>query len=166
VLEFLREHDVTTHVDLKAVGRDRALVDALRRHDLVERTLVSSARSSSLRALAELEPRLARAFSYPEDRLGISRRPPLAFVVRGALTAMRQFLPRRIARMVRRADAQAATLHYALLTPAAIAACHANGVAVWAWTVNEPDVAARLEEWGADAIITDDPRIFRGPSSG
>jgi glycerophosphoryl diester phosphodiesterase len=31
--------------------------------------------------------------------------------------------------------------------------------------VNDPDVAARLDEWGADAIITDDPRILRGRST-
>jgi glycerophosphoryl diester phosphodiesterase len=165
-LEFLRSHDVVAHVDLKAAGQERELVEALRRHDLIGRALVSSFRPPSLLALAELEPRLARAFTYPEDRLGISRRRPFSYAVRGALTAMRQLLPRRIARMVARADAQAATLHHALVTPATIAACHTQGLALWAWTVNDPAVAARLEEWGADAIITDDPRIFRGPSPG
>jgi glycerophosphoryl diester phosphodiesterase len=163
-LEFLRTHDVAAHVDLKAVGREDELVAAIRRHDLVDRCVVSSFRAPSLRAIAALEPSLARAFTYPEDRLGISRRRPLAFLVRGGLFAMRRVLPRRIATMVERAEASAATLHHALVTPAAVAACHARGLAVWAWTVNDPTVAARLETWGADAIISDDPRIFRAPS--
>jgi glycerophosphoryl diester phosphodiesterase len=163
-LEFLRRHDVVAHVDLKAVGREDALVAAIRRHDLVDRCVVSSFRTRSLRAIAALEPALARAFTYPEDRLGISRRRPFSLVVRGALVTMRRLLPRRIATMVERAEASAATLHHALVTPAAVAACHARGFAVWAWTVNDPAVAARLEKWGADAIISDDPRIFRGPS--
>ena len=164
-LEFLRGHDVAAHVDLKAAGREEALVAAIRRHDLVDRCVVSSFRSRSLRALAALEPAIARAFTYPEDRLGISRRRPFSFVVRGALVTMRSLLPRRIATMVARAEASAATLHHALVTPAAVSACHARGFAVWAWTVNDPAVAARLEAWGADAIISDDPRIFRAASA-
>jgi glycerophosphoryl diester phosphodiesterase len=163
-LEFLRGHDVAAHVDLKVSGREDALVAAIRRHDLVDRCVVSSFRPRSLRAIAALEPALARAFTYPEDRLGISRRRPFSLVVRGALVTMRRLLPRRIAAMVERAEASAATLHHALVTPAAVAACHARGIALWAWTVNDPAVAARLEAWGADAIISDDPRIFRAAS--
>jgi glycerophosphoryl diester phosphodiesterase len=164
-LEFLAAHEIAAHVDLRAVGRERELVEALRRHDLVERAVVSSFSPRSLRAVAALEPSLARAFTYPEDRLGIARRRPFSLAVRGGLVAMRRLLPRRIAAMVDRAQSSAATLHHALVTPAAIAACHARGFAVWAWTVNDPAVAARLEEWDADAIITDDPRIFRLASS-
>jgi glycerophosphoryl diester phosphodiesterase len=163
-LEFLRAHDVAAHLDLKAVGREDELVAAVRRHGLVDRCVVSSSRPRTLQAIAAFEPSLARAFTYPEDRLGISRRPPLAFLVRSGLVAMRRVLPRRIATMVERAEASAATLHHELVTPAAVAACHVRGLAVWAWTVNDPDVAARLEAWGADAIISDDPRIFRAPS--
>lgn len=163
-LEFLRGHDVAAHVDLKVSGREDALVAAIRRHELVDRCVVSSFRPRSLRAIGALEPALARAFTYPEDRLGISRRRPFSLVVRGALVTMRRLLPRRIAAMVEGAEASAATLHHALVTPAAVAACHARGFALWAWTVNDPAVAARLEEWGADAIISDDPRIFRAAS--
>jgi glycerophosphoryl diester phosphodiesterase len=163
-LEFLRGHDVAAHVDLKASGREEALVSAIRRHGLVDRSVISSFRPRSLRAIGALEPALARAFTYPEDRLGISRRRPFSLVVRGALVTMRRLLPRRIATMVERAEASAATLHHALVTPAAVAACHSRGFALWAWTVNDPAVAARLEAWGADAIISDDPRIFRAAS--
>jgi glycerophosphoryl diester phosphodiesterase len=51
-------------------------------------------------------------------------------------------------------------LHYALVTPRVVERCHDAGAAVWAWTVNDAKTAAQLEDWGADAIITDDPRIF------
>jgi glycerophosphoryl diester phosphodiesterase len=44
-----------------------------------------------------------------------------------------------------------------------IRVCHDRGTAVWAWTVNDPAEAHALVEWGADAIITDDPRIL-GPN--
>jgi glycerophosphoryl diester phosphodiesterase len=164
-LAFFAQQDVTIQVDLKAFGHERSLVDALRRHDLVERAVVSSFRADTLRALAGVEPRVARALTYPEDRLGISRRRPFSLAVRGGLVAARRLLPRRIGTMVERAAAAVATLHYAVVTPAAIGACHDRDVAVWAWTVNDAAVAATLESWGVDGIITDDPRIFGGPSS-
>jgi len=53
-------------------------------------------------------------------------------------------------------------VHCQLVTPSLIRACHQRGAAVWAWTVNDPAEAGRLVEWGADAIITDDPRILAG----
>jgi len=163
-LEFVAAHDVSVQVDLKAAGHERAVAEAIGRYRLVDRAVVSSFRPQSLRRIAEVEPRLARALTYPEDRFGISRRRPFALALRGGLVAARRLLPRRVASMLERADATAATLHHAVITPAALDACHARGFAVWAWTVNDAAVAATLEAWGVDAIITDDPRIFGGPS--
>jgi glycerophosphoryl diester phosphodiesterase len=161
-LEFLAQHDVTVQVDLKGTGREKELVDALRRHELGDRALVSSFRTRSLLALGALAPELTRAFTYPEDRLGLSRRRPFAFAIRSGLSTMRALLPRRIVAMVAQAGASAATLHHQLVTHRAVEVCHAHGAAVWAWTVNDRSTAADLETLGVDAIITDDPRIFRG----
>jgi glycerophosphoryl diester phosphodiesterase len=68
-----------------------------------------------------------------------------------------------IGRWLERAAASAAVVHRQLVTPSLISTCHQRGAAVWVWTVNHPEEAGRLVEWGADAIITDDPRIL-GPS--
>ncbi len=165
VLAFFAERPGTIlQVDLKAGGREAELIAALRRHELFERTVVSSFSAPSLRAVSALEPGLATSFTYPEDRLGLSRRRGLALAVRGGLLAMRRQLPRRIAALIDRAGVSAATLHFALITPAVVRTCHARGAAVWAWTVNDREVAAALAEAGVDAIISDDPRIFRDPS--
>jgi glycerophosphoryl diester phosphodiesterase len=74
-------------------------------------------------------------------------------------------LPRLVLRWLAHAGASAAVLHHALVTPAVVRSCHSRGAAVWAWTVNDAEVATRLADWGADAIITDDPRILRGRST-
>lgn len=55
-LEFLRASGAGVHLDLKAHGAEPALVDALRRHGLVGRTVVSSYRGRTLRALHAVEP--------------------------------------------------------------------------------------------------------------
>ena len=161
-LSYFATTGVALQVDLKGVGREAELVQALRRHGLCDRVLVSSFRPASLLAIAALAPELPRAFTYPEDRLGLSRRRPCSFAIRGGLAAMRAALPPRIVSFVDRADASAATLHHQLVTRRTIDVCHARGLAVWAWTVNDPATAASLVEAGVDAIITDDPRIFRG----
>ena len=162
VLAFLAQRDVAVHVDLKAPAIEREVAHALRRHDLVDRSLVSSFRPRALRRFADAESRVPRSLTYPEDRLGISRRRPFSVAVRGGLIAARRLLPRRLPGMVERAEATAATLHHAVITPAAIESCHARGFAIWAWTVNDAAVAAQLESWGVDAIITDDPRSVPG----
>ena len=54
------------------------------------------------------------------------------------------------------------TMNYRLVTRATVEHCHELGVAVFAWTVNDPGIARRLDELGVDGVITDDPRILTG----
>src|SRR6185436_5155789 len=42
-LEFLREHGIGVHLDLKEVGVEREAVEAVRRHGLAGRALLSTA---------------------------------------------------------------------------------------------------------------------------
>jgi glycerophosphoryl diester phosphodiesterase len=147
-------------LDLKRRGIERAVVDALRSHGVVDRSWVSGVDARALRTIAELEPKLARAYTLPRDRLGISKRGPLAPVVRGSLAAVGASLPRRLPELLRSARADAATLHHSVCSPAAISRAHDIGAAVYVWTVDEPALAQRLVDAGADGIITNDPRIF------
>jgi glycerophosphoryl diester phosphodiesterase len=164
-LGYLAGAGVGAHVDLKQSGFEAGVAEALRRHGMVERSLVSSLDWASLREVRMHEPRATIGLSYPEDRYGVGRRRALAPLVSGGLFAMRRLLPRLVLRWLAHSGAAAAVLHHALVTPAVVRSCHSRGAAVWAWTVNDADVAARLADWGADAIITDDPRILRGRST-
>jgi glycerophosphoryl diester phosphodiesterase len=147
-------------LDLKRRGIERAVVDALRRHGVLDRSWVSGFDAGALRLVAELEPELPRAYTLPRDRLGISKRGPLAPVVRGSLAAIGASLPRRLPSLLRAAGADAATLHYSVCSPAAVARAHELGAAVYVWTVDDPRLAQRLVDAGVDGIITNDPRIF------
>jgi glycerophosphoryl diester phosphodiesterase len=48
---------------------------------------------------------------------------------------------------------------YGWVTEAVIAAAHDVGVVVNAWTVDDPDVMARLAGWGVDGIVTNVPDV-------
>jgi glycerophosphoryl diester phosphodiesterase len=164
-LGYLAGAGVGAHVDLKESGYEAEIAEALRRHAMVERSVVTSLNWASLRDVRRHEPRATIGISYPEDRYGVARRPALAPLVRGGVLALRRILPRLVVRWLAHSGASAAVLHHELVTRAVVRSCHSRGAAVWAWTVNDAGTAARLADWDADAIITDDPRILRGRST-
>ena len=159
-LELVAALGLAVQVDVKVRGLEPRIVEALRRRELLERSFVSSFSLPILAAFQAVEPDLPRAFTYPEDRLGITGSRLLGPATRPALAALRALLPRRLPRWLRAAGASAATLNWAVVTPETIEVCHRLGVAVYAWTVNEPALAITLVERGIDGIITDDPRII------
>ena len=151
---------LAVQLDVKVRGLEAGILAALGRHGLLERSFVSSYSLPILEAFALAEPRLPRAFTYPEDRLGVTGSRLLSPVVRPTLAVFRALLPRRLPRFLRAAGASAATLNWAVVTPAVIEVCHRLGVAVFVWTVNEPALATTLVESGIDGIISDDPGII------
>ena len=151
---------LAVQLDVKVPGLAEGIAGALRRHGLVERSFASSFSSEILAGLARAEPALPLAFTYPDDRLGVSGSRALRPVVRPALAAMRALLPRRLPARLHATGACAATLNWQVVSADVVAACHAIGAAVYVWTVNDRERARRLLEAGADGIITDDPRIL------
>jgi glycerophosphoryl diester phosphodiesterase len=161
-----RSGEVGLHVDLKGVGYEEAAAAAIRRHGLVERTVVSSVHARSLRTVAAAQPRLVRGFTYPYDRGRLSQRRLLAPVTAGGLLRLRRALPSRITRLLDGAQASAAMLHHLVVSRAAVERAHAHGAAVFAWTVDDRAALERVLAAGVDGVITNDPRIFDGVQAG
>ena len=157
-----REGGVGLHVDLKCGPRAPEVAAALRRHDLVGRSFVSSPSLATLRLLRAAAPELARGLGYPSDRLGLVGRGAVRPFVAPALAGLGKALPYRLSRWLERAEVSVASLHHAVLSAAAIESCHSAGSAVFTWTVNEPALLERVLELGVDGVVTDDPRIFQG----
>lgn len=161
-LDFLAGRpEVTVHVDLKLTERLEEVAAALGRHDLCARAVVSSFQRASLAAVARAEPGVRIGFTYPEDKRGISRRRILHPAIRAGTIALRAALPRRVRAMLAAAGADALMLHQAVVSRATVEAAHACGAAVWAWTVDLPEDLRQMESDGVDAVITNDPGIFR-----
>ena len=147
-------------LDVKTPGCEDELVAVLRRHGLVDRTLVSSFHVRVLGACRALEPGLRLGISYPDDRHGLGSTLPEP-AIRAGLTVLRRLLPARAGLLVRRSGADAAMLHHHVLSRAAVARCRRLGVPVFAWTVNDAASLRRAVALGVDGVITDDPGIFR-----
>jgi glycerophosphoryl diester phosphodiesterase len=162
VLELLGQAGVGVHLDLKSQGAERLVAEALRRQGLVERTVVSSFRSATLRVLHAVEPGLRLGRTYPQDRTGLTKRSVFHPPARAIVRVLRRTLPRRIDALLSGSRATAAVLYWEVLSEAAVARCHALGAPVLVWTVDDPALLPWLDEIGVDGVITNDPRIFRG----
>jgi glycerophosphoryl diester phosphodiesterase len=150
-LAFLEQQaSVGLLADVKNGGYEGELVEAIRRHGLVDRTLVSTMDLSILREVKRLEPGVSRSVTYPRNRARAA-----------ALRRVPSLLPWRIAALVLGAEASAATLNYRVVTRSVVERCHDLGAAVFAWTVNDPALVARLDGLGVDGVITDDPSVFQ-----
>jgi glycerophosphoryl diester phosphodiesterase len=158
-LEFLREHGIGVHLDLKEVGVEREAVEAVRRHGLAGRALLSTAWPRTARRLAALAPDLPRAIGYPRDRYGVSRfHWPRGLTATGA-AALRAAMPARVPVLLRWARADVLALHHTLVSRAAVRRAHARGAPVVVWTANDPATVRRLAALEVDAIVTDDPAM-------
>ena len=164
VLAFFVERlpNVGLQVDLKRRGIEPHVVEALRRHGVLERSWVSGFDADALRRVADLEPTLPRSFTYPRDRLGVSKHGPLAPLLRGGLRTVGASVPGRIPALLQRARATALTLHHSVASREAIDRAHELGTPVYVWTVDDRALVERLARWEADGIITNDPRVFSG----
>ncbi len=147
-------------LDLKWHGFEAQVVEALVRHDCVERTIACSFFSRSLRALRVLEPELRTGISYPWDRRGISSRRLLKPVARAGAATLKRALPYRIGGMIGAAEAGAAMIHFSVLSRASVERCHALGASVFVWTVDEEALLDEVVALGVDGVISNDPRIF------
>jgi glycerophosphoryl diester phosphodiesterase len=62
--------------------------------------------------------------------------------------------------VIERIDTDAVTVDWRVLDPVFIARCHAQGLAVLAWTVDEPDLMRRLVALGVDGLTSNRADLF------
>jgi glycerophosphoryl diester phosphodiesterase len=158
-LEYLKEHGVGVHLDIKLPGYEEQVLKAIERHGFVERAVLSTAFAVTARRFAALAPELPRAIGYPRDRLGVSKLHGPGPLQRAGATALRQAMPARVPVLLRWARANTLSLHHSLCSRAAVATAHRLGAPVLAWTVNDPAAVRRVVAARVDGIVSDDPEM-------
>ena len=156
-LRYLATAAIGVHLDLKVTDVEREIAALARRHGVAERAVVSTTSARSLRQLRVESPEIARAISYPRDRTGAGSFPWPRRLVHAARAAVRPYMLVRIPRLIASAEADAVSLHHGLVTPRVVAAVHARGASLIAWTVDNPARIAELAAMGVDAIVSDNP---------
>jgi glycerophosphoryl diester phosphodiesterase len=115
------------------------VLEVVRRHAMEKRVLFSSFNPFVLRVIKRLAPDIPAGLLYREDMPIHLRRAWLA-----------PFMPH-----------QARHPHFPMVTEATVQWCHARGLRVNTWTVDEPAEMRRLVALGVDGIITNKPDVLR-----
>jgi glycerophosphoryl diester phosphodiesterase len=150
---------VELDVDLKLPGYEQEVVDGLAARGLIERSIVSSTYIESHDALGRIDPAIRRGWSVPRARRDYTRSPiaPFALLV---LRVWRELLPGRVARFIRAGRCEGVMAHFLLASARLVREVHAAGGFVYVWTVDDPARIRKLERYGVDGVITNDPRLF------
>jgi glycerophosphoryl diester phosphodiesterase len=147
-------------VDLKLGGYEERVAQALARHGLTKRTLVSTMENSSLRLLRERHPQIALGWSVPRIRRDPMRNPLMVLPALAVLQYVRRALPGVAANRIRRGEIEALMAHWRLVTPGLVRALAGAGGELYVWTVDDARRIAELERIGVSGVISNDPRLF------
>ena len=139
--------DVFLNIDAKQEVPDMipTLLRVLRKHDATKRVRVASFSDANLRRIRRLG--YEGETSLGPQEVALVRALPERLLRALKLTGKRAQIPRKQGPI-------------ALDTSAFIAKCHALGVGVDYWTINDPSEAMELSRRGADGVVTDDPRAI------
>jgi glycerophosphoryl diester phosphodiesterase len=147
-------------VDLKLPGYEDRVVDALRAHRLIERTLVSTMFMRSLVRLRQLEPRLRLGWSVPRMEHDPTTSRLLRLPAYGALPYMRARVIRAARRHLAAGRCDAVMAHWRLVSRGLVRAVREEGGELYVWTVDDAARIRALEALGVTGVITNDPRLF------
>lgn len=107
--------------------------------------------------LAGFPPARVRLISFSAESLALAGRWPRGLIVR---TLSRETIGAAL-----RARATAIHVDHRGLAREGVAAAHADGLAVNAWTVNSAKDLAPLLDWGVDEVTSDDPTKLAAPEA-
>ena len=141
--------EIELNVDLKHVGCEAAVLDALRRHGLLARTLISCQMPVVVDRVRALDPHARTGISIGGRLARLSRR----------WTGWRAQVLAGLA--ARRWDAL--MVQHRLVDRQLVGDVVHRGGTLYAWTANERGVIERLRTQGVHGITTADPRLFQSP---
>ncbi|HSZ05516.1 MAG TPA: glycerophosphodiester phosphodiesterase [Solirubrobacteraceae bacterium] len=147
-------------VDVKLPGYELRVLDALRKFELVERTLISGMFPSGLARIRAAEPALRLGWSVPRVRRDYTTDMLTAIPALAMLTGYRATLPRRARTALAEGRFDAIMAHWRVVTRALVRAVAEGGGELYVWTVDDARMIERLSAMGVDGIITNDPRLF------
>ena len=152
--------DLELDVDLKIPGYEDRVVQALRDHGLIERTLVSTTFMRSLVAVRALEPRLRLGWSVPRARKDYTRSWLYRIPAYAAIGRIKRRLPDAAREHLAAGRCDAVMVHWRLVTGRLVEAVSEAGGELYVWTVDDAARIRRLEAMGVTGVITNDPRLF------
>jgi glycerophosphoryl diester phosphodiesterase len=151
---------VGINVDVKAIGYETRVADAIAAAGLAHRTLVSTMEIDSLLVLRRVAPELRLGLSVPRarrDYLAHRFTRPAALAMLGYL---RRTLPRRLEPELRAGTFDAVMAHWAVVTQRLADTVRRHGRELYVWTVDDHTRLPPLYRLGVTGVITNDRLLF------
>jgi glycerophosphoryl diester phosphodiesterase len=145
VLTEYRDVPVIVELKVDTAEMAQAVVSVARAADAVDRICLGSFGQTALRAARALEPSIATSAAREEVRWALYRSWCRWPVTRVAYDGYQ--LPERAGRT-------------RVVSQRFIADAHRAGLGVQVWTVDTPEDAHRLLDWGVEGLITDRPDVI------
>jgi len=136
--------DLRFNIDIKIGGAVLPTVEAIRSAGATRRVLIGS---------FSPRRRLAAVRMLPGVATSVSARGAIGAVAAARAGSLRSL--RRILRDIQAVQLPPSVLRMPAFTPRTIAAFHAAGVEIHAWTINDPAEMDRLLALGVDGLVTD-----------
>ncbi len=149
------------NVDLKTDGIEADVIRMLGRMGVIADVMISSLDASILTKVRELSPTMKTAISYPKDRGGASTRPALKPVVSAILKLLRFTLQYQVIGKIKAAQADAAMIHFSLISAETVRKVHEAKGLVFAWTVDDLTTLRSVHSMGVDGIASNHPELFK-----
>ncbi len=136
-------------LDIKSVGVEELVLDELDRYPPEREVVFSAFSPAALRRLGELRPNLPTAFIVgPWRNLGL-RWNPIAHLIE----------------RLQQLGCRAAHIHKRLATPRNVRRLTEAGFSTSVWTVDQPELAAKLADLGIKGLITNVPELLTQQNS-
>lgn len=137
VIVLCKEHGTFLNIEIKARGVQEKVANLVKKHDYVDRVLVSSFMHDQLSGVKKIEPGIKTAALIPDLA------PRLLMHVANELSSVDAINPA-----------------YKACRPSFMAAAKEKGLLVYAWTVDDVKAARKLASLGVAGIITNRPDLM------
>lgn len=127
---------LSVDIELKVIGAEREVVDALWELEMIDDAIVTSFIPEAIRRVKNLEPRLSIGVlleEWDDEYLEIARN----------------------------LGAEAILPYYETLDEDLVSKIKSNGYKIITWTVDDPSTAQKLLDMGIEGIITNNPCVLR-----
>jgi glycerophosphoryl diester phosphodiesterase len=139
ILQIAKQHRVKLNLDIKTAAAIEPVIQVVKQHDAVEQVFITGCSENITNCHRDIEV----VFNTP-TKLTTEEKNNYSLYVK------------KVCNIGVSGSYYGLNMHYETCRPELVEFAHEHGLAVWVYTVNDPDVMGRLIQSGVDAITTKD----------
>jgi glycerophosphoryl diester phosphodiesterase len=148
-LQVLKGSSCHPVIEIKMDGIAEQVIDIVKRADMLDVAAIIAFSEQAVKDVRRIEPKMPVAWLYAENLKDKGTPEENADRLAAFLIGKSKAL-----------DTKMLDLGHDILSASLIKKLQAEGIHVWAWTVNDPQRMKQLLDWGIESITTDKPDLL------